>query len=481
MKRNYSIICFSLISIALFSQDRTSNSQTLTAITHVNIVDVKNEKIISDKTVLLKGDKIEKIGANLKLPSNIKIIHGKDKFLIPGLWDMHFHNADYNDSTEETNNTVIPLLIANGITGVRDMAGFANTLKRRDSVRDGKLIAPESYVGVMVDGPKPFGPLGIPVNDTLRAVVLVDSLKSAGYDFIKVYSLLPREIYFAIAAESKKQNIPFEGHVPENITPVEAALAGQKSIEHQYGMVLQCSSLPDSLKIEYRNLQIKMLHRGRKGMDDTLLGLISTFDTGQLNKAANIFTQTGAWYCPTIVTMQSFFNKLKNAGAEIKNDSLIQYVTKESKGMWDMIGRYQNFRLEDWTTRSKLLELLNKMVKLLYDKKVNMLAGDDNFSPFCYAGFSLHQELQQLVNCGIPDADVLKIATYNPAVFFGIEDKFGTVEQGKFADLVLLDANPLNKISNTKKINAVFLRGHYFDRNALDNLLANVKAYCKTH
>ncbi len=110
-----------------------------------------------------------------------------------------------------------------------------------------------------------------------------------------------------------------------------------------------------------------------------------------------------------------------------------------------------------------------------------MLAGDDNNNPFCIAGFSLHQELQLFVDCGIPDAEVLKIATYNPAVFFKIEDKFGTIEQGKFANLVLLDANPLIKISNTDKINAVFLRGHYFDRNGLDGLLSGVKEYCKRH
>jgi Amidohydrolase family len=472
-------IIFCLILFSLFCLH--SNSQTFTAIMHVNIVDVKNEKIIPDKTVLINGDKIEKIGTNLKLPSNIKIIQGKDKFLIPGLWDMHYHNMD-DVSAGITDSSLIPLLIANGITGVRDMFGFDITLKRRDSVRDGKLIGPETYVGEMLDGPTPIQPFAIPVNDTLRAVVLVDSLKNAGYDFIKVYSLLQREVYFAIAAESKKQNIPFEGHVPQTITPVEAALAGQKSMEHQIGMILLCSSLPDSVKNEYQNILMKILFRGGKDMDDKLDSLINTFDTVQLNRAANIFIKTGAWYCPTIVTVQNIFRRTKNVKEEIKNDSLMQYVAKDSKEAWEQMGaRFANFSSEDWNIKLKQLELLNKIVKLLSDKKVNMLAGDDNNNPFCYAGFSLHQELLQLVNCGIRDRDVLKIATYNPAVFFGIEDKFGTVEQGKFANLVLLDANPLNKISNTKKISAVFLRGHYFNRNVLDNLLAGVKEYCKRH
>ena len=164
----------------------------------------------------------------------------------------------------------------------------------------------------------------------------------------------------------------------------------------------------------------------------------------------------------------------------MKNDTLIQYVSKSSKGGWGfMAASFAGYSTEDWTMRARQLELLNKIVKLLYDKKVNMLAGDDNNNPFCIAGFSLHQELQLFVDCGIPDAEVLQIATYNPAVFFKIEDQFGSIEQGKFANLVLLDANPLIKISNTNKIHAVFLRGHYFDRNALNGLLSGVKEYCK--
>ena len=110
-----------------------------------------------------------------------------------------------------------------------------------------------------------------------------------------------------------------------------------------------------------------------------------------------------------------------------------------------------------------------------------MLVGDDNNNPFCFAGFSLHQELRQFVRCGIPDAEALKFATYNPAVFFGIENSFGGIEPGKIASLDLLDANPLQDISNTTKIRAVFLRGKYYDRQALDQLLVGVKEYCKTH
>lgn len=474
MIRVFFFMIFFLLSLA-------SKSQVLTAITHVNIVDVKNEKIISDKTVIIKNNKIEKIGSNLELPAGIKIIQGKDKYLIPGLWDMHYHNMD-DESAEVTDRTITPLLIANGITGVRDMFAHNNSLKRRDSIRAGQLIAPEIFAGALVDGPIPIWPLSVRVKDTLSAVILVDSLKNAGYDFIKVYSGLPREIYFAIAAESKKQNIPFEGHVPRSISPVEAARAGQKSQEHQMGMILQCSSLNDSTKKEYRKMEFKLFFGGGKEVDDLWATLINSFNQEELNNTANIFLQTGTWYCPTNITNLNYLSRIKNAREEIKNDPLMEYVSKSEKSAWGfMAGPFTNSSTEDWNIRMKQLELLNKIVKLLYDRKVKLLAGDDNNNPFCIAGFGLHQELQLFADFGIPDAEVLKIATYNPAVFFNIENQFGTIDQGKFANLVLLDANPLISVANTKKINAVFIRGHYFDRNALDGLLDGVKQYCKRH
>src|SRR4051794_10190094 len=185
--------------ILFFLFKLSGNTQTRTAITHVNIIDVKNEKVIHSKTVLIKNDKIERIGNNLKFPSNVKVIQAKDKFLIPGLWDMHYHNMD-DESAESTDSVVTPLLIANGITGTRDMCGNFNvTLPRRNAIKKGEIIAPETFVGALVDGPIPARSFAIAVSDTLRAVFIVDSLNTMGYDFIKVLSL-PRAIYFAIAA-----------------------------------------------------------------------------------------------------------------------------------------------------------------------------------------------------------------------------------------------------------------------------------------
>ncbi len=473
MRFIFQLIAFCLICLPSFSQ-------TLTAITHVNIVDVKNEKIVSDQTVLIKGDRIEKIGNRLKLPKNTLVISGKDKFLIPGLWDMHFHNDD-DESSGVTDSALLPLLIANGVTGVRDMFGLDNTIRRRDSIRAGKFIGPETYVGAMVDGPQPIQPGAMAVKTPARGVFMVDSLKNRGYDFIKVYSALPRDSYDSIAAESKKQHIPFEGHVPPKVKPVEAALAGQKSMEHQYGMIFESSSLPDSVKYNDRGIKEWMAFAGGKFMDEKYEAYINSYDTSRLDAAAKIFVQTGVWYCPTLITMHSYTNRLINVNKEMEDDSLILYFTKNDRQVWVQIAKGMNGRSNDWRVRISGEELLEKIEKRLYDKKVNMLVGDDNNNPFCFAGFSLHQELQQFVRCGIPAAETLKFATYNPAVFFGIENSFGGIEPGKVANLDLLDANPLQDISNTTKIQAVFLRGKYYDRQALDNLLGGVKTYCKSH
>ena len=280
------IFCMTIVCLFPFRP----KSQTLIAITHVNIVDVKNKNIIPDKTVIIENDKIDKIGSNLRLPPGIQIIQGKDKFLIPGLWDMHNHNMD-DESAKVTDSTMIPLFIANGITGVRDMFALNNTLKRRDSVRAGQLIAPEIFAGSMVDGPIPIWPLSVRVTDTLRAIIIVDSLKNEGYDFIKVYSALPRDIYFAIAAESKKQKIPFEGHVPRSISPLEAALAGQKSQEHQIGMIL--SSAPRSVILPGLDIKMKnsrFFFGGGKEMRHYVTHLINSFDQEQLNKTAETYS-----------------------------------------------------------------------------------------------------------------------------------------------------------------------------------------------
>lgn len=466
-----------LLAIANYS----AKAQTFFAITHVNIVDVKNETIIPDETVLIKDSLIEKIGTNLKLPAHATIIEAKNKYLIPGLWDMHYHNMD-GKSVAITDSALIPLLIANGITGTRDMAAVNETLQRRDAIRSGKMIAPETYIGPMVDGPKPSNPVAIAVKDTLRAVTVIDSLKNRGYDFIKVYTRLPRDIYFKIAEHCRQIHIPFEGHVPDVITPVEASAAGQKSVEHEIMMASYCSSLPDSMHEQNTWTEWDIYYWAGDSMISEALPLMNSFDTTKLYKAADVFKQNNTWYCPTLITLKNILEH--NNPAKPHSDELLQYVADSLKSylQWQQFTDSQKiYTAKDWNLKEKYFRLQQMMVKKLYERNVNLLAGDDNNNPFCIAGFSLQQELKELVDCGLKDADVLKIATYNPTIFFDIENKEGTVEEGKIASVVLLNDNPLNNISNMQKINAVFIKGKYFNRQRLDAMLNSVKEFCKSH
>jgi hypothetical protein len=237
-----------LISFALptaWSQQKLQ--QNILAISDITIIDATGAPAKPNMTVIITGDQITKIAktGEVEIPKNAQVIDGKGKFLIPGLWDMHAHTV-FKGLPE----TYFPLLIANGVTGVRDMGADLEFLKQlRKDINEGRLIGPRIIAGQMVDGPNPFWPrVAISISDEASARQTVASVKDRGADFIKVYSLIPREAYFALADEAKKQGIPFAGHVPFLVTALEASDAGQKSIEHFEGILLACSTVEPELR-----------------------------------------------------------------------------------------------------------------------------------------------------------------------------------------------------------------------------------------
>jgi ketosteroid isomerase-like protein len=222
-------------------QGRPTNAPI--CITHVTVIDTESGKESPDRTVVISGDRISEIKASkgVKTPSGSKVVDGTGKYLIPGLWDMHVHVWDY-DST-------FPLFLANGVTGVRDMFGPADANKFRAELAAKKLDAPHFYLASpIIDGHPKGWPTSIEVNTPEEARKVVDEQKQKGADFIKVYSRLSRESYFAIVEESGRQKIPFEGHVPTLISAWEASNAGQKSFEHLNGIPLACSSREEELQ-----------------------------------------------------------------------------------------------------------------------------------------------------------------------------------------------------------------------------------------
>ena len=379
------------------------------------------------------------VGPDLPVPEGSTVVDAAGKFMIPGLWDMHVHLTDLAADFRS--------LVSHGITGVREMySGFAPETyspwrTRPDTPR---IVAPG-----MIDAPvRPPSPGAIAVRDAEEARFAVQLLAANRAEFIKVYSSLSREAYFALADEARRLGIAFAGHVPESVTPAEAANAGQLSQEHLINILASCSSREDELRVERAQLltdpSLSVMERARRFGWPQEEGLFDTYDPKKAAALFDTFIDHGVWQVPTLVV-----SKYHAA------------VTPESKGFMMLEG------LEDYPTFTKhvanTLRRYQQLVGDMHAAGVQFLAGSDaGPATGVPLGISLHEELELLVQSGLTPMEALQTATRNPAFYFGILTLMGTVEAGKSADLVLLDANPLDDIRNTRKIHGVVVRGKYF-------------------
>ncbi len=446
------------------------------AFTHVTIIDVKGSSAKLNMTVVVAGNRIEKIGKTGKtpIPKYAQTIDGSGKFLIPGLWDMHVHMF-----YEGVPETYFPLFVANGVVGVRDMNGDF-PIRRinliRDSIASGKLVGPRIYAsGQLIDGPRPARALGsnvISVATLDEAHRAVRSLKGQGADFIKVYNRLDEEQLAAIADECKKQKITFAGHVPLTVTASEVSDLGQKSIEHLTG-VLEGATTSEQRLIELTKILMGKEQPTDEDSQNVLTArkqVIKDYDDKKANLLIRKFAKNGTWQTPTIVS-----NRVLSLAATDRlliEDPRLKYVAAKVRQQWAADGRARRAQFDVMSGRyPKLMEIVGKMRRV----GVNLLAGTDFGTSYAFAGFSLHDELGLLVDSGLTPLEALQTATINPAKFLGIDDRLGTIAKGKLADMVLLDANPLTDISNTKKIAGVIVNGRFFSRLALDKMLASVE------
>ena len=435
---------------------------------NVTIVDTSGGPPLAHRTVIVRDGTIAEIGdSDTDKSRRLRGTHvnGTGKFLIPGLWDMHVHMV-FGDWFPLGREITLPLFIANGITGVRDMGGELETLQRwRKEINAGTLIGPRMWIsGPMLDGPQPRFPSSIAIKTPEDGRRAVDDLKRRGADFIKLQSLIPREAVFAIAEEARKQNITFVGHVPDAVRASEASNAGQKSMEHLIGIFEGSSPLEDEFIKGSKN-ETKFL---------------STYDPARAAALFASLAKNHTWQCPTLVWERGG-NLIDEA--DFAHDSRAKYVPAYWKDVtWkrftDQITH--EFNTDDLATRKHFVEKELEVVNAMHRAGVQFLAGTDTPpGVYIFPGFSLHEELQRFVAAGFTPMEALQTATLNPAKFLGMEDRLGTIEKGKLADLVLLDANPLDDIRNTQKIAAVVVNGRYLSRADLDKMLAGVEAAAK--
>ena len=445
-----------ILPVLLLARPKPDHTQAPIAITHVTVIDVTGGPTRRDATLLISGDRITAIGdsANISVPAEAKVVDATGKFLIPGLWDMHVHWYVRDMFT---------LFIANGVTGVRQMFGNSDLLRWREQIAKGSLLGPRMVVASpIIDGPEPIWPNSIAVSNEDEGRKAVRRVKQWGADFVKVYALLPRDAYFGIADEAKQQGITFVGHVPFSVSPREASDAGQKSIEHLTGIMIECSDKETELRDK---LQKANSPEARSRVQATAL---ETYDE---KKAADLFARfvkNQTWQCPTLTVLRSS----AILGIESFRDGRLRYIPRVLQERW---GRRVPHRNGGDNAGKQVFQKELTIVGAMQKAGVPILAGTDTGNPFCFPGFSLHEELALLVIAGLTPVEALRSATLSPAKFFGLDKTLGTIEQGKIADLVLLDANPLEDIRNTQRINAVISNGRVFDRKALDKLLADAE------
>lgn len=439
----------------------------------VQVVDVIKGSVLPG-VVIVRGGLIDEVRSGWPRegsPRDMSVVDARGKFLIPGLWDMHAHVRDPERE--------LPLMVANGVLGIRDMGGEPGAIFRlRQRVASGDVLGPRIVAcGPIVDGPEPSNPpISIPVRDAAGARQVVRSLKEMGADCVKVHDRVPREAYLALAEEARKVGLPLVGHVPVKVRTMEAANAGQRSIEHQIGLrgmstaeeeVMQSEERFDSIAEAMRTGDFTIIpemiaKRGNR--------LLDTVDAGKTKALYRAFVKHGTCLVPTLVTLEALAFVDDHSES---NDDRMRYIPDAETQYWrpekGLLTRYRTpayiayrKREFDWTL---------KQIPMAQKTGVTFLAGTDMSLPYVYPGFSVHDEMALFVRAGLTPAEALRTATVNPARFLGLDETTGSIRKGRAADFVILDADPLRDIAATKAIYAVVVKGKLLRRDDLDRML----------
>ena len=463
------------------------NENSIWEIHNVNVIDVRDGTLIPNQWVTIEGPTITSVAAapSGTSISDARVIDGSGKYLIPGLWDMHIHTS----TDEVSRNAILPLLVANGVTGARSMAADCHVAdgqcgepiadifdvnEWRAEISAGELVGPRLIASsYFTNGPSSVDESSIENPATaVHARAYARLLNSRGVDLIKVYSGMYREAYFAMANEAQALGLEFAGHVPLTVRASEASDAGQSSIEHITGFLEECSTKEDLLRA-----QLIETYSTPAEFWKSLQELAETFDAEACQKLYARLAKNGTWLVPTLYT-EGFYSKSNPRRVEWREDPNLKYVPRVEVEFWELSEEWYFEGLPDWiqVLRSHAQRAF-QIAGEAHAAGVPIMAGADPGEFGIIWGFSLHTELQYLVEAGLSEADALRAATLNPAVYRDSDDSLGTIEAGKIADLVLLNANPLEDISNTQSIDTVIANGRVFQREDLDALLQAIESY----
>jgi imidazolonepropionase-like amidohydrolase len=448
----YSLLLFSIFlifdSCRITKRSLDTQQNEVYAIKSVNIIPMTTkDSIIENATVVIKDRKIFSI--NKPIPANAKVVRANNKWLIPGLIDMHVHNlADLSFTANYPtkgatffidNQDFMLLYVANGVTTTLELSGRAEHFGQRNEIIKGKVIGPRIALALLIDG----GNGGINANTPDDGRQTVRIAKAEGYDFIKVYSHLTIDTYKAIIDEAGKQGMKVVGHIPN-------AFVGhiEQAFIPNFDMVAHAEEF------------------SKQAVD---------FSDQEAKHFAQLAKQNGTWLSPTLITMVRIAEQARSLDS-VRNLTGFKYVHPLLQSKWLTANNYNN---ESNAARiahfQKMADFHVRLVKAFRDAGVPIVTGTDAGTSGVVWGYSLHDEIELLVKAGLTPREALTSATRLPATWLGIDDKVGTIEEGKYADLVLLDANPLDNVSNTRKISGVFVNGRFVSGQKMNAMLADLE------
>ena len=461
------------------------------ALSRVSVIDGRGGEAMHDYTIVVRNGQIDAVAPTGSVNlDGIEEIEADGKYVIPGLWDLHAHTF--------ADDAVFDLYLLAGVTSIRDMGCPAECTKILSARRNAREEKPESaprmlIAGPMLDGDSPYDGYASHVQVTLDSIPeAISLLQDLNVDLVKVRDFLSSEEFYAIVDGAEKAGLPLAGHIPTSIPAGKAVEAGLRTVEHEGslfgGLLLACSSDEEQLRVELLQMMQAATRSGNvKQLYAQALGahfmerLVGSFDSAKADRLAELLLESGAAIVPTLIVQDPQLRSSDPVfnGRRLASDTAMEFVPDRFLDSWresaetHILG--QAFSAADREAMARHYRLVVELVSRFHKVGVPILAGTDaaypDGTPWIWPGFSLHDELELLVEAGLTPSEAIAAATGNAAGHMGVED-VGTIEPGKAADLILLSADPLADIGNTRQISDVIISGVFVDREALVERLA---------